>query len=97
MKILALEKQLTSVNWENESLILIEEARSIYKLILSGIIREIYFNDHFHAVLILECQNKQDARILLSSLPLVAKKIIEFDIIELHPYTGLSRLMKSVE
>ena len=93
MKILAIEKELKTVDWENESQTLIEEAKLVYKLMLSGNLREIYFSESKNAVLILECEDKIVAKQLLDKLPLVKKGIIDFEIIELHPYTGFTRLM----
>jgi len=93
MKILAIEKELKNVDWENESQTLIEEAKSAYKMVLSGFLREIYFTDKKNAVLILECEDKNAAFQLLEKLPLVKKELITFEIMELHPYTGFSRLM----
>lgn len=94
MKILALEKQIKTVNWENEQETLIEEAKSVYNLFLRGHLREIYFTESHNVVLILECENKDIAVDLLGELPLVKNKIVEFELIELKPYTGLSRLFK---
>jgi hypothetical protein len=94
MKILALEKQIKTVNWENEQETLIEETKSVYNLFLRGHLREIYFTESHNAVLILECENKDIAVDLLGELPLVKNKIVEFELIELKPYTGLSRLFK---
>jgi hypothetical protein len=93
MKILAIEKELKTVDWKNESQTLIEEAKSAYKLMLSGYLREIYFSENKNAVLILECEDKIVAKQLLDKLPLVKKGIIDFEIIELHPYTGFTRLI----
>jgi len=93
MKILAIEKELKVVDWENESQTLIEEAKSAYKMFLSGNLREIYFSENKNAVLVLECEDKIIAKQLLDRLPLVKKEIIDFEIIELHPYTGFTRLM----
>lgn len=93
MKILAIEKELKNVNWEKETETLIEEAKSVYKMILSENLREIYFTEHKNAVLVLECADKNEAKQLLDNLPLVKNRIIGFEIMELRPYTGLSRLM----
>lgn len=93
MKILAIEKELKTVDWEQEVQTLTEEARSAYKLILSGLLREIYFTENKNAVLILECEDKMVAKQQLDQLPLVKKGMIAFEIVELHPYTGFSRLM----
>ena len=93
MKILAIENELKTVDWENESQTLVEEAKSAYKMILSGNLREIYFTENKNAVLVLECEDKIVAKQLLDKLPLVRKGIIDFEIMELRPYTGFSRLM----
>ena len=93
MKILAIEKELKSVDWEKISQTLIEEAKVAYNMLLSDSLREIYFTENKNAVLVLECENKSTAKQLLSRLPLVEKKIIDFEIMELQPYTGFSRLM----
>ncbi len=71
MKILALEKELKTVDWNNKSQTLIEEAKSAYQLMLSGNLREIYFTENKHAVLVLECEDKMVAKQLLAELPLV--------------------------
>lgn len=94
MKILAIEKEIKSVDWKNENLTLIEEAKSVYKLMLAGNLREIYFTAQMNAVLILECEDKISTKQLLDNLPLVKKGIIDFEIMELLPYTGFTRLMK---
>lgn len=93
MKILAIEKEIKPVDWDNESQTLIEEAKSVYKLMLSGNLREIYFTEQKNAVLILECKDKLIAKQMLDKLPLVIKGLVDFDIMELQPYTGFSRLM----
>ena len=93
MKILAIENELQHVDWENESQTLIEEAKSVYKMMLSGYLREIYFSENKNAVLVLECENKIAAKQLLDKLPLVKKGLIDFEIMELQPYTGFTRLM----
>jgi hypothetical protein len=41
-----------------------------------------------------ECANITEARKVLQSFPLAKNKLIEFDVIELHPYSGFSRLFK---
>ena len=93
MKILAIEKEIKTVDWEKISQTLKEEAKSVYEMMLLGSLREIYFTENKNAVLILECEDKIVARTLLDKLPLVMKGIIDFEIMELQPYTGFSRLM----
>ncbi len=96
MKILAIERELHPVDWKNETTTLIDEAKSVYKLMLSDLLREIYFAENKNAVLILECENKDKAKQILQDLPLVKRKIISFDVMELFPYSGLSRLMNNL-
>jgi tRNA A-37 threonylcarbamoyl transferase component Bud32 len=94
MKFLALEKEVEGVNWDLQKHILEKEAKHVYNLYEQGIIREIYFSESKNAVIILECVNITEAKNVLQSLPLVGNKLIEFDVMELLPYTGYSRLFK---
>jgi hypothetical protein len=43
-------------------------------------------------VLMLECEDMEDARNILATLPLVEHRLIEFDIIPLRAYPGFKRL-----
>ena len=93
MKILAIETELKKLNAKIDSEILKEEARAILDLQQKDILREIYFDENHCAVLILECSDKTAAEKIISELPLVKKGYIQFEIKELHPYTGFSRLL----
>lgn len=93
MKILATETELKKLNAKTNSEILKDEARAVLDLQQKEILREIYFDENHFAVLILECDNKTEAEKILSDLPLVKGGFIRFDIKELHPYTGFSRLI----
>ncbi len=93
MKILAIEKEVSGVDWGKEKDTLKEEARRVYELYHTGYLREIYFDQHHNAVLILECESLELAKDLLNSLPLLKKGIINFEIIQLNPYTGLDRIL----
>lgn len=96
MKIIAIEKEITGIEKEMFTTeILTAEARKVWELHQSGFIREIYFRaDQTNAVLILECLDLLEARRLIQMLPLVDKKLIEFELIPLKPYPGLARLFK---
>lgn len=97
MKILAIEKEVSGVDWSTVSKdILTKEARDVYRLYLSEQLREHYFTEARQAVLVLECDSKAHAQTLLSQLPLVTHNLITFDIVELHPYTGYDRIMEGV-
>jgi hypothetical protein len=69
------------------------EARKVWELLQSGVIRELYFRqDRQAAVLLLECRDVTEARLALSTLPLVQRNLIDFEVIPLVPYTGFARL-----
>lgn len=92
MKILAIEREIKGVSWENSSELLREEAKHVYQLYLADILREIYFNENKCAILVLETQDMKCAKEVLDNLPLVKSGMIEFEIMELRPYTGFDRL-----
>ncbi len=95
MKILALEKEKTGIKLQQFSPHLRDEALKVWKLFKEGVIREIYFRDDKNeAVIILECKNVSEAKKILSTLPLVKKGLIDFEIIPLKTYTGFERLFQ---
>jgi hypothetical protein len=62
------------------------------------VLRELYFNMDCHtAVLVLECRDVAEARQVLSGLPLVENRLIEFEIIPLAAYPGFERLFAPPE
>ena len=62
MKILAIEHETRKVDWGLLHDELEVEARKVYELYLEGYIREIYFNEHNSAVIILECESTMKQR-----------------------------------
>jgi muconolactone delta-isomerase len=97
MKLIALEKELPGATAEAFQPLLKDEARRVWELQQSGALRETYFRADQHcAVLVLECAGTEEARGLLSTLPLVASGLIEFEIIPLLPYDGFARLFDEV-
>jgi len=93
MKILAIEKETEGIDWNDLTDLLKEEAHHVYKLYLSGVLREIYFTENKNAVLVLEVLNKDEAVELLDTLPLVKSGKIKFEVMALNPYTGYERIM----
>lgn len=93
MKFLATEIEIDGVDWKNSEGILKEEAKVALSLFEKGLIREMYFDEDNCAVLMLECSSKTEAEETLSQLPLVQEGMIKFEIRELKPYTGFSRLL----
>jgi len=94
MKILAIEREATGSSKVNASPFLKAEARRVWELQLSGVLREIYFrSDRHEAVLMLECSGVEEAADILSTLPLVKGGVICFELIPLSAYTGFARLI----
>ncbi|MBA7540886.1 hypothetical protein ES705_33189 [subsurface metagenome] len=93
MKILAIEKEKIGINQSDYAPYLKEEVQHVIGLIEQDIIREIYFDENKNAIIVLECQDKKEAKKVLSGLPLVKAGLITFELSELNPYTGFSRLI----
>jgi len=93
MKIIAIEQELPGKSANDFQPFLQAEALKVWELVQAGIIREIYFRDDKpSAVLILECEDADQARKVLSTLPLVQEALINFEILPLRPYPGFERL-----
>ena len=93
MKILALEIEAPGLSPTAFAPHLQDEARTLWDLYQAGLVREAYFRPDRHtAVLVLECESLLHAETVLSSLPLVQRRLISFELIPLEPYSGYSRL-----
>ncbi len=93
MRVLAIERSVEGTGESRIAPLLRREASRVWELYQQGIIRELYFrSDRHEAVLILECQDSDEAGSVLQTLPLVAEGLIAFDVIPLAPYTGFGRL-----
>ena len=93
MKILAMEIETPGIKPEQYAPHLKAEARRVWELYQSGMIRELYFRaDRSEAVLMLECTNLNEAKQILAALPLVKAGLITFEVIPLVPYPGFARL-----
>lgn len=99
MKILAIEKDIPGVSAEHfTSDLKRAEAARAWTLYQAGALREIYFRqDQPTAVLVLECQDVNEAQRILASLPLVEAGLIAFEVIPLAPYPGFARLFAEKE
>lgn len=93
MKLLAIEKENPGLTLSDYQPYLKDEAKKVLDFYLQGIVREIYFNERHEAVIILECDGMNEAAGYLESLPLVKAGLIHFELMELNPYTGFSRLL----
>lgn len=94
MKILAIEKENEGTDWTREKETLEQEALHVYKAYLSGYVREVYFNERKNAVLIMECESLEKANEVLDSFPLVTKKLVSFELMQLEPYSGYLRFIQ---
>jgi muconolactone delta-isomerase len=93
MKILALEKELPEATPEQFQQLTKEEALRVWELYQQGIVREMYFReDRSEAVLMLECDDEEEAEAVLQTLPLVGAGLITFELIPLAAYPGFARL-----
>lgn len=93
MKILAMEKEVPGTAQDAFKPHLKAEAERVWELYQKGVIRELYFRkDWPGAVLVLECEDTEEAKRALNTLPLAKEGLIAFDIIALVPYPGFSRL-----
>ena len=93
MKILAFEIEVEGVTNQQFEPHLRDESIKVLELFEKGIVREIFFDQSHCAVIILECSNLKKAESMLQELPLVKNGLIHFDLRELNPYTGFSRLL----
>jgi muconolactone delta-isomerase len=95
MKFIAIEKEPPGISRERFQPLLNAEAARVWELYQSGLVREMYFRaDRSEAVLVLECDDLEQAQETLSSLPFVQEALISFEINPLIPYPGFRRLFK---
>lgn len=94
MKILALEREVPGVTDDQFTDDIVKaEARKAWELQQSGVLRELYFSaDKQEAVLVLECDSTDEARLRLAELPLVRARLIDFRVVPLVAYPGFARL-----
>jgi hypothetical protein len=103
MKILAIDRILPTATEDKIRGVVIKEALHIWMLNTKEIIRELYFRkDRPGVVLVLECENVQEAKRILNTFPMVMSGIIDFDIIPVGhfvPYGTLidRELLKMIE
>jgi muconolactone delta-isomerase len=93
MRILAIERELSTPPYQNLHDLLREEAMAVWALQKRDVIREIWFTkSDRRAIVLLECKEAAEARTHLASLPLVRADLIDFTLLELCNYDGLERL-----
>lgn len=94
MRVLAIEREQSTVDPERHRDVLREEARCVWSLQKQEVIREIWFTHRgCRAVVLLECGSEAEALRHLASLPLFREGLIAFDVIPLRSYDGFDRLI----
>jgi hypothetical protein len=72
-----------------------DEVRAVWQLVKAGTIREIYFSPERPAVVgVLECASVDEARGIMTSLPMARLGLIDFEFHSLAPYDQLEMLFE---
>ena len=96
MKILVLPKPIEGVSAEMLQQHAGAEIRAVWDLYAQGICREFYVRaaEPGRVVLMLECASVEAAREALAALPFARLHLIDFEVIPLAPFVGLTRLFQ---
>lgn len=93
IKILALGKVLPEATEEKIGALVKEEAARAWELYMAGIFREIYFRtDAPLPVVIMECKDIEEAKTIISTLPMVKAGLTDFDLLPLGPFYAFGAL-----
>jgi hypothetical protein len=97
MKILVLPKPIEGIRRESLEEYAADEIRAVWDLYAQGIVREFYVRaaEPGRVVLMLECASVGAASDALATLPFARLHLIEFDVIPLAPFMGLTRLFQA--
>lgn len=97
MKILVLPKPIEGIRRESLEQYAADEIRAVWDLYAHGIVREFYVRaaEPGRVVLMLECASVGAASDALATLPFARLHLIEFDVIPLAPFMGLTRLFQA--
>jgi hypothetical protein len=68
------------------------ELRALWALYREGFVREAHSPGGPGAVLIIDARSVKTARETLDELPLVANEVVDFELIELRPFTAFEQL-----
>lgn len=96
MKILAIAKVYPQTTVEKIKPHMEAEVLRAWELYKGGRVREMYAcaDRRLGVVFMLECENVDEAREILSCLPFVREKFIEFEFIPLGPFSYFESLFK---
>ena len=92
MKLLAIGRPREGAGAPDIARLARAEMRALWQLYRDGVVREMYSPGRPGAVLLLETAARQDAEAALAGLPLAAAGIIDFELIELRPFSAFEVL-----
>jgi len=92
LKLVAIGRPSESADSSRIGLYAAAEMRALWQLYRDGAVREMYWPGRPGAVLVLESATKTEAEAAVAGLPLAAAGLIDFEVIELHPFTALEVL-----
>ena len=93
MQYLILTQDKGTINWNSNAVLLKEEAAHVWELYKESKIRSIWFTEQKDAILIVEANTREEAKITIETLPLVKANLTTYTIHTLLPYTGLERIL----
>src|SRR5437870_2309090 len=96
MKILVMPKPIEGVSREELLQHAAEEIQAVWQLYTQGICREFYTraNEPGRVVMMFESASVEATKEALATLPFAQLHLIDFDLIPLAPFTGLTRLFR---
>ncbi|PWH14796.1 MAG: hypothetical protein DDG60_07125 [Anaerolineae bacterium] len=95
MKILALEYFLPSADPDLLDAYQAAQTRRMLDLMRAGVLREVYLRaEQQETVLVLECNDVNEAYEILHALPKAQAGLIAFEVIPLSPYDGFVQLLE---
>ncbi|MGA2011840.1 MAG: superoxide dismutase [Solirubrobacteraceae bacterium] len=71
-----------------------DELAALWELYADGVVREMYSPGGLGALLILEVESLQEARDRLSRLPLIKRRLMDLEVLELAPFRALEMLFR---
>ena len=94
MKILVMPKPREGVTRETLTPHVAAEIQAVWELYARGIVREFYTraDEPGRVVLMIEAASVGEAQNALAALPFQRAHLVDFELIPLEPFTGLSRL-----
>ncbi len=97
MKIFAIDKSKPGVEFAQIKPLLEPEAKVLWAGYMKGVYRECHYRrDKGGVLLVLECDDVEQAKKHLSELPLVKEGLIEFELFPVGPFMSLSVLFAAL-